>query len=131
MSRAPTQRIMVLPIPQSILPHPHRRCTLKRQDQCHTSPVALEKAQTIDRFQAYPFKSRLIYGRGIINVWPTFMCRASSLGLAAMSDSTLTPYFRAMKLGVSCALTVLLLLKAVTLISFSPGIASISLQSSK
>jgi hypothetical protein len=78
----------------------------KRQDQCHTSPVAPEKAQTIDHFQAYPFKSLLIYGRGMIKVWPTFMCRASSLGLAAISDSTLTPYFRAMKLGVSCALTV-------------------------
>ena len=38
--------------------------------------------------------------------WPTFKWRESSLGLAAINASTLTPYLRAIVVGVSPALTV-------------------------
>ena len=43
---------------------------------------------------------------GMLSVWPICIFRASSLGLDAISASTLIPYFLAILEGVSPALTV-------------------------
>ena len=42
----------------------------------------------------------------MIRAWPTRKRRASTLGLAAISASSLTPYIRAIELGLSPALTI-------------------------
>ena len=44
------------------------------------------------------------YGAGMVTARPTCRRRGSSLGFAAISASTFTPYFRAMIVGVSPAL---------------------------
>lgn len=103
--------------------------------RCHTvnsAPRSLqpsrpqERTQSIDSFGARPFKiifptvpveagdgstpeqssSFPIYGGGMTKAWPIRKCRGSSLRLAAVSASTLTPYCRAIKLSVSPVLTV-------------------------
>ena len=64
-----------------------------------------KKAQTIDPIQPNSFKSCPAknppsgYGAGTVKVWPACNRRGSSLELAAMSASTLTPYFRAITPG--------------------------------
>src|SRR5258707_662293 len=45
------------------------------------------------------------HGEGILTGCPTFIRFGSSIGFTAMSASSLTPYFLAMDVGVSPALT--------------------------
>lgn len=78
--------------------HPARR-------RLSQPPRARKQPMTIDRFCRCSFKSLPTYGAGMITAWPICRRRGSSFGLAAISASNLTPYLRAIRLGVSPALT--------------------------
>ena len=94
------------PICNHFLPNAQRRGTLNPGNRSLRHPLPQTLAQTIDPLRAYSFKSHFSYGAGMMRAWPTCKRRGSSFGLAAISASTLTPYFRAITLGVSPALTV-------------------------
>ena len=74
-----------------ILSNTRRHITLGFGHRSIGSPPPHGEAQNIDRRHAHSFKFPSRYGAGIIRTWPICIRRESTLGLAAISASTLTP----------------------------------------